>query len=224
MPSTGISSSSGCSAATPQVQDGIIGPNQMCYTGAAERPNAYDPAKSKALLAEAGFRDGGPRSTSTRPSAATRPTGRWPKRSRKCCGRSGFQVKLAHARICQLLGRRPPRQNAAVLHGPRHRVRCLRRVGPALRHRRLAARAVFEPEIRRAACRRNTPKPIQQKRCELWRQLNQILVDDVPSHFMWTHTLITGVRDQCRRQDRVVRRDVAAIGKDAMRRPRFARS
>ena len=43
-----------------QVQDGIIGPNQMCYTGAPERPNSYDPAKSKALLAEAGFRDGGP--------------------------------------------------------------------------------------------------------------------------------------------------------------------
>src|SRR5262249_12407121 len=33
-----------------------------------------------------------------------------------------------------------------------------------------------------------------QKRCQIWRQLNQILVDDVPSHFMWTHKLITGVR------------------------------
>jgi peptide/nickel transport system substrate-binding protein len=33
-----------------------------------------------------------------------------------------------------------------------------------------------------------------EKRCQIWRQLNQILVDDVPSHFMWTHKLITGVR------------------------------
>jgi len=32
------------------------------------------------------------------------------------------------------------------------------------------------------------------ERCKIWQQLNQILVDDVPSHFMWTHTLITGMR------------------------------
>jgi peptide/nickel transport system substrate-binding protein len=42
------------------VQDGMIGPNQFCYTGAPDRVIEFDPAKAKKLLAEAGFKDGGP--------------------------------------------------------------------------------------------------------------------------------------------------------------------
>jgi peptide/nickel transport system substrate-binding protein len=33
-----------------------------------------------------------------------------------------------------------------------------------------------------------------EKRCQIWRELNQVLIDDAPSHFMWTHTLVTGLR------------------------------
>ena len=42
------------------VQDGMIGPNQFCYTGKPDRVNDFNPARAKELLAEAGYKDGGP--------------------------------------------------------------------------------------------------------------------------------------------------------------------
>ena len=35
----------------------------------------------------------------------------------------------------------------------------------------------------------------EKKRCELLRQANQLVLDDVPMLMMWSHEVVTGVRD-----------------------------
>ena len=40
--------------------NGPLGPNQFCYAGPAKSAATYDPQKAKALLAEAGYANGGP--------------------------------------------------------------------------------------------------------------------------------------------------------------------
>jgi peptide/nickel transport system substrate-binding protein len=176
-----------------QVQDGMIGPNQMCYTGAPERANAYDPAQAKALLAQAGYRDGGPeidfytavgRYISDRQVAEA---------VAQMLRQVGFKVKLHTPEYANFWadvrrGRTPlyymgrgtifdASDAAGQLYGTGGSPR-VQYSNPKFDELLLAQYAEADPT----------------KRCQLWRQLNQILVDDVPSHFMWTHTLITGIR------------------------------
>jgi peptide/nickel transport system substrate-binding protein len=178
-----------------QLQDGIIGPNQMCYTGAAAtNPNTFDPAKAKALLAEAGYKDGGPeiefftavgRYISDRQVAEA---------VAQMLRQVGFKVKLHTPEYANFWadvrrGRTPlyymgrgtiydPSDSSGQLFGTGGSPR-VQYSNPTFDKLLMAQYAEADP----------------QKRCQLWQQLNQVLVDDVPSHFMWTHTLITGVRN-----------------------------
>jgi peptide/nickel transport system substrate-binding protein len=176
-----------------QVQDGIIGPNQMCYGGAAERPNSYDPAKSKALLAEAGFRDGGPeidfytavgRYTSDRQVAEA---------VAQMLRQVGFRVRL-HTPEYANFWADVRRGKTPLYYMGRGTVFDASDASGQLFGTGGSPRVQYTnpkfDELLQAQYAEADP----QKRCQLWRQLNQILVDDVPSHFMWTHTLITGVR------------------------------
>jgi peptide/nickel transport system substrate-binding protein len=175
------------------VQDGMIGPHQMCYSGPPERANAYDPAKAKALLAEAGYKDGGPeidfftavgRYTSDRQVAEA---------VAQMLRQVGFKVKLHTPEYANFWadvrrGKTPmyymgrgtiydASDAAGQLYGTGGSPR-VQYSNPKFDELLLAQYAAADPE----------------KRCQIWQQMNQILVDDVPTHFMWTHTLITGIR------------------------------
>jgi peptide/nickel transport system substrate-binding protein len=176
-----------------EVQDGLVGPNQLCYTGAPERSNAYDPAKSKALLAEAGFRDGGPeidfytavgRYTSDRQVAEA---------AAQMLRQVGFKVKLHTPEYANFWadvrrGKTPMYyMGRGTVFDPSDASGQLFGTGGSPRVQ--YSNPKFD-ELLLTQYREADP----QKRCQVWRQLNQILIDDVPSHFMWTHKLITGVR------------------------------
>jgi peptide/nickel transport system substrate-binding protein len=175
-----------------QVQDGIIGPNQSCYSGPPDRANNYDPAKSKALLAEAGYPNGGPeidfytavgRYVSDRQVAEA---------VAQMLRQVGFKVKLHTPEYANFWaevrrGKQPmyymgrgtifdaSDATGQLFGGGTPRVGY---TNPKFNELLLAQYAATDPE----------------KRCQIWRQMNQILIDDVPSHFMWTHTLVTGLR------------------------------
>jgi peptide/nickel transport system substrate-binding protein len=176
-----------------QVQEGLIGPNQLCYTGAPDHANAFDPAKAKALLAEAGYRDGGPeidfytavgRYISDRQIAEA---------VAQMLRQIGFKVKLHTPEYANFWadvrrGKTPmyymgrgtvfdASDAAGQLYGTGG--------SPRVQYSNPKFDALLTAQYREAD---------PQKRCAIWREMNQILIDDVPSHFMWTHTLVTGVR------------------------------
>lgn len=176
-----------------QVQEGLVGPNQFCFTGPPDRANAYDPAKAKALLAEAGYASGGPeidfytavgRYVSDRQVAEV---------VAQMLRQVGFKVKLHTPEYANFWadvrrGRSPfyymgrgsifdPSDSSGQLFGTGGSPR-VQYSNPKF-DQLLAAQYAEQDE---------------EKRCQLWRQINQVLIDDVPSHFMWTHSVVTGLR------------------------------
>ena len=176
-----------------EMQDGIVGPNQLCYSGAPDRANAYDPKKAKALLAEAGYPNGGPeidfytavgRYVSDRQVAEV---------VAQMLRQVGFKVKLHTPEYANFWadvrrGRTPfyymgrgsifdPSDAAGQLFGTGGSPR-VQYSNPKFDE--LLAEQYKEPD--------------EKKRCEIWRKINQVLIDDVPSHFMWTHSTVTGLR------------------------------
>jgi peptide/nickel transport system substrate-binding protein len=176
-----------------QVQDGLIGPNQLCYSGPPEHPNSYDPPKAKALLAEAGYRDGGPeidfytavgRYISDRQVAEA---------VAQMLRQVGFKVKLHTPEYANFWadvrrGKTPMYyMGRGTIFDASDATGQLYGTGgsPRVQYSNLKL-----DELLAAQYKESDP----QKRCQLWRGINQILVDDVPTHFMWTHQLVTGVR------------------------------
>jgi peptide/nickel transport system substrate-binding protein len=176
-----------------QVQDGMIGPNQYCYTGPPERANGFDPAKAKALLAEAGYSNGGPeidfytavgRYTSDRQVAEA---------VAQMLRQVGFKVKL-HAPEYANFWADVRRGKSPFYYMGRGTVYDASDAAGQLYGTGGSPRVQYSnpkfDELLAAQYKESDP----DKRCQIWRQMNQILVDDVPSHFMWTHNLVTGVR------------------------------
>ncbi len=176
-----------------QIQDGIVGPNQFCYTGKPDRANEYDPAKAKALLAEAGYANGGPEiefNTAVGRYVSDRQVA---EAVAQMLRQVGFKVKLNTPEYANFWadvrrGKSPfyymgrgsifdPSDAGGQLFGTGGSPR-VQYSNPKFDELLSAQYAEADPA----------------KRCQLWRQLNQTLIDDVPSHFMWTHTLVTGLR------------------------------
>jgi len=176
-----------------QVQDGIIGPNQMCYIGAPDRANTYDPAKAKALLAEAGFGDGGPeidfytavgRYVSDRQVAEA---------VAQMLRQVGFKVRL-HTPEYANFWADVRRGRTPLYYMGRGTVFDASDASGQLFGTGGSPRVQYSNSKFDSLLKAQYAEADPDKRCQLWRQLNHILIDDVPSHFMWTHSLITGVR------------------------------
>lgn len=175
------------------VQNGMVGPNQFCYTGKPDRVLEYDPARAKQLLAEAGYKDGGPeidfytavgRYVSDRQVAEV---------VAQMLRQTGFKVRLHTPEYANFWadvrrGRSPfyymGRGSVFDASDPAGQL-----YGTGGSPRVQYSNPKFDDLLRKQYAESNP-----EKRCQLWRELNQILIDDVPSHFMWTHSVITGLR------------------------------
>ena len=216
MPSTGTLIVERLLGGYAQVQDGIIGPNQMCYTGPPERANAYDPGQGQGaagrsrLSATAGpeidFYTAVGRYTSDRQVAEA---------VAQMLRQVGFKVKLHTPEYANFWadvrrGKTPmyymgrgtvfdASDAAGQLFGTGGSPR-VQYSNPKFDELLQAQYAEADPE----------------KRCQIWRQLNQILVDDVPEPLHVDPHADHRRARQCRRHDGVVRRVLAAAGEDAM--------
>jgi peptide/nickel transport system substrate-binding protein len=176
-----------------EVQDGMIGPGQLCYTGKPDRANSYDPAKAKKLLAEAGYPNGGPeidfytavgRYISDRQIAEA---------SAQMLRQVGFKVKL-HTPEYANFWADVRRGKTPMYYMGRGTVFDASDAAGQLFGTGGSPRVQYSNPKFDALLQAQYKETDPEKRCSLWREMNQILIDDVPSHFMWKHTLVTGAR------------------------------
>ena len=175
------------------VQDGMVGPNQFCYTGKPDRALEFNPAKAKQLLAEAGFKDGGPeidfytavgRYVSDRQVAEA---------VAQMLRQTGFKVRL-HTPEYANFWSEVRRGRSPFYYMGRGSVFDASDAAGQLYATGGSPRVQYSNPKFDELLRQQYAEQDPQKRCQLWRELNQILIDDVPTHFMWTHSVITGLR------------------------------
>lgn len=176
-----------------QVQDGMIGPNQFCYTGEPDRVLEFNPARAKQLLAEAGFKDGGPeidfytavgRYVSDRQVAEA---------VAQMLRQAGFRVRL-HTPEYANFWADVRRGRSPFYYMGRGSVFDASDAAGQLYGTGGSPRVQYSNPKFDALLAKQYAEADPQKRCQLWRELNQLLIDDVPTHFMWTHSVITGLR------------------------------
>lgn len=176
-----------------KVQDGPVGPTQYCYTGPPDHVISYDPQKAKELLAEAGYKNGGPEIDFYTAN-----------------GRYTSDVQIAEA-VAQMLRQVGFKVN---LHAPEYANFWANVRNGKTPMYYMGRGDVFDPSdaigqlfVTGGSPRVQYSNPDLDKlmteqyaafdekdRCAILRKANQIIVDDVPSFFMHAHKMLTGVR------------------------------
>lgn len=173
--------------------DGPLGPNQFCYAGPAKSAIPYDLAKAKALLAEAGYKNGGPEIdfyTSTGRYISDRQIS---EAIAQMLTQAGFKVKLRTPEWANLWadvrGGKVPmyymgRGQAADPSVPLSQY-FETGVSPRIKYSDPTVDGLFQ-KVRATFD--------ADKRCEYIREIADKLDTDAPAQFLWSHRLINGVR------------------------------
>lgn len=175
------------------VQDGIVGPNQLCYTGPPDRTNGFDLAKSKALLAEAGYKVGGPEIDFYTAVGRYQSDRQVAEAAAQMLRQAGFKVKL-HTPEYANFWADVRRGKSPMFYMGRGTVFDPSDAAGQFFGTGITPRVGYSNPKFDALLVAQYGEADSKKRCQIWREINQLLIDDVPSHFMWTHTTITGLR------------------------------
>jgi peptide/nickel transport system substrate-binding protein len=173
--------------------DGPLGPDQVCYTGPIEGAYKYDPELSRKLLAEAGYKEGGPEIDFTSANGRYVSDVQIAEAVTQMLQKVGFKVTLhtpdypnmwANVRAGKLpmfyMGRGgvvDPSDALAQFFQTGITPR-IHYSNPKVDTLLAQERAEFDPA----------------KRCATIRQADEIIVNEAPAIFMWTHKFVTGVR------------------------------
>jgi peptide/nickel transport system substrate-binding protein len=175
------------------VQDGIVGPNQLCFTGPPARANTFDQAKAKALLAEAGYKDGGPEIDFYTAVGRYQSDRQVAEAVAQMLRQVGFKVRL-HAPEYAKFWAEVRRGKSPMFYMGRGTVFDPSDATGQFFGTGITPRIGYSNPKLDAMLKAQYAETDEKKRCQIWRDINQLLIDDVPSHFMWTHTIITGLR------------------------------
>ena len=174
--------------------DGPVGSRpSVCYAGGVKGAYAYDPAQSKKLLAEAGYKDGGPEIellTSNNRHIADKLVA---EVIAQMLTRAGFKVKLQvleYAKLWSLVrpGKAPTYYfNRGSVFEPSDSMAQYFETGgsPRIGY----SNPKFDELIARVRQEFDEPK-----RCALLNEAAAIVVNDAPMIHLWTHALVSGVR------------------------------
>lgn len=172
--------------------DGPLGTEQICYSGAPDEPITYDPEKAKALLAEAGFADGGPKVELYVPNGRYISDRQIGEVLGQMLGAVGFDVTVHIPEWAnlwsQIRGGDVPTfyMGRGLMLDPSEPLAQYFQTGvsPRIGYSNPELDALFAKE-------RETFDP--EERCKIFREISQLLVDEVPAHFLWNHRLVNAV-------------------------------
>lgn len=173
--------------------DGPLGEQQICYTGPLDFVIDYDPEKSRELLAEAGYEDGGPSIEFMTASGRYISDRQVSEIVTQMLTEVGFEVDLQVPEYANLtaamragelpmyyLGRGlfldPSEPLSQYLESD-----ITQRIG----YTNLELDALLQQE-------RQTLDP--EERCQIVRQAAELIAEEVPMFFMWSHRLVHGVQ------------------------------
>jgi peptide/nickel transport system substrate-binding protein len=173
--------------------DGALGPAQICYDKPSSMAIHYDPAKAKALLAEAGYKNGGPE------VEIQGSTGRYisDRQIIEAIGQMlsevGFKVKLVTPEWSNLWADVRNGKSPAYYMGrgqvsdPSIALSQYFETGlsPRIGYSNKRIDELFE-KVRSTVDSKD--------RCGYIRQVVDKLAEDVPAQFLWTHKLVSAVR------------------------------
>jgi peptide/nickel transport system substrate-binding protein len=173
--------------------DGPFGPNQFCYNGPI-KTTAYDPALSKKLLAEAGYQNGGPEIELFSANGRYISDRQVGTAVADMLTKVGFKVSLQFPEWANLWANIRAGKTPMFYMGrgsyidPSDPFSQLFETGitPRIHY----SNPEFDKLLHVAQAEFN-----DDKRCAIYRQAGVILTDDVPALFMWSHSLISGVRN-----------------------------
>jgi peptide/nickel transport system substrate-binding protein len=173
---------------------GWINAEQICYTGPPDRPINFDPKKARELLDEAGYKGTGPEVefyTSNGRYTADRQVA---EVITQMLSKVGFKVKLLTPEWANLFNDIQAGKTPMYYMG---RGTVLDPGGPMITYIRSGAtkRSSYKnPELDKLMDQQSVEFD-ETKRCAILRQANQIVLDDMPMLMMWSHEVLTGVRD-----------------------------
>lgn len=173
---------------------GWINEEQICYTGPPDRPITFDPKKARELLDEAGFKGTGPEVefyTSNGRYTADRQVA---EVITQMLNKVGFKVKLLTPEWANMFA---DVQNGKTPMYYMGRGTVLDPGGPMITYIRTGATkrsSYSNPELDKIMDQQSVEFD-EAKRCQMLRRANQIVLDDMPMLMMWSHDVITAVRD-----------------------------
>lgn len=174
--------------------DGPIGGEpEVCYRGGVKGAYAYDPALSKKLLAEAGYKDGGPEIEYLTPNNRFIADRQTSEVIAQMLERVGFKVKLQVLEYANLWaavrpGKAPMYYFArGSVFDPTNSMAQYFETGgtPRVGY----SNPKFDALIARARGEFD-----ETRRCDILNEAAAIVVEDAPVIYLWTHALVSGVR------------------------------
>lgn len=172
--------------------DGPIGETQICYDGPIDNPIAYDPEAARALLAEAGYADGGPKIDFYTANGRYIADRQVSEVITQMLSEVGFDVTLHAPEFANMwadvrTGNAPMfYMGRGLVLDPSEGIAQYLETGvtPRIDYSNPVLDALFSEE-------RRTIDPAE--RCAVWREIRQLIVDESPMLFLWTHRLVNGV-------------------------------
>jgi peptide/nickel transport system substrate-binding protein len=174
--------------------DGPVGGKpQLCYNGGVKGAYAYDPALSKKLLAEAGYKDGGPEIEFLTPSNRFIADRQTSEVIAQMLGKVGFKVNLRVMEYANLWAAVRPGK-APMYYFARGSVFDATDSMAQYFETGVTPRIGYSSPTFDALIKRVRGEFDLTKRCELLNEAAAMIVEEAPVVHLWTHALTSGVR------------------------------
>lgn len=173
--------------------DGPIGEAQICYNGPIDNPIAYDPEAARALLAEAGYDGGGPKIDLYTANGRYISDRQISEVITQMLTEVGFEVTLHAPEFANMWADVRTGNSPMFYMGRGLVLDPSEGIAQYLETDNTPRISYSNPELDALFAAERQAIDIEE-RCALWREIRQLIVDESPMHFLWTHRLVNGVQ------------------------------